>query len=110
MARAISETNRRRTIQANYNEENGITPEGIKKGISDILSSIYEKDYYTVPASPGDDGLDKLPLYEIGGLIEELKKEMKEAAKKLEFERAAEIRDRIKRLRELELGHVGGFS
>jgi len=101
MARAISETNRRRAIQANYNEANGITPEGIKKGISDILSSIYDKDYYTVPVSPGGDELDKLPLHEIGGgLIEELTQEMKEAAKKLEFERAAEIRDRIKRLRE----------
>ena len=47
--RAIGETDRRRRTQMEYNEKNGITPEGIKKSVVDILSSIYEKDYYTVP-------------------------------------------------------------
>lgn len=105
MARAISETNRRRRIQDEYNRSHGITPETIKKGISDTLSSIYEMDYFTVSIGEVRD-LEVSPE-RIPGLIEELTKDMKEAAKRLEFERAAEIRDRIKRLRELEIRYLG---
>jgi excinuclease UvrABC helicase subunit UvrB len=105
MARAIGETNRRRRIQDEYNKSHGITPETVKKGISDTLSSIYEMDYFTV--STGDVRDLEVSPERIPGLVEELTKEMKEAAKKLEFERAAEIRDRIKRLRELEIKYAG---
>ncbi|MGE5444683.1 MAG: excinuclease ABC subunit UvrB [Ignavibacteriales bacterium] len=105
MARAIGETNRRRRIQDEYNKSHGITPETVKKGISDALSSIYEMDYFTV--STGDVRDLEVSPERIPGLVEELTKEMKDAAKKLEFERAAEIRDRIKRLRELEVKCAG---
>ncbi|MER3446802.1 MAG: excinuclease ABC subunit B [Candidatus Dadabacteria bacterium] len=105
MARAIGETNRRRRIQDEYNKSHGITPETIKKGISEVLSSIYETDYFTVSTDEVRD-LEVSPE-RIPGLIEGLTKEMKEAAKNLEFERAAEIRNRIKRLRELEVKYVG---
>src|SRR5579885_3507669 len=105
MARAIGETNRRRRIQDEYNKSYGITPETVKKGISDALSSIYEMDYFTV--STGDVRDLEVSPERIPGLVEELTKEMKEAAKRLEFERAAEIRDRIKRLRDIEVKYAG---
>jgi excinuclease ABC subunit B len=105
MARAIGETNRRRGIQDEYNKSYGITPETVKKGISDALSSIYEMDYFTV--STGDVRDLEVSPERIPGLVEELTKEMKDAAKRLEFERAAEIRDRIKRLRDIEVKYAG---
>ncbi|MCA9759860.1 MAG: excinuclease ABC subunit B, partial [Candidatus Eisenbacteria bacterium] len=61
MARAISETERRRAIQQKYNEENGITPQSIKKSVTDILSTIYEADYYTVPLETVNEDLDVPP-------------------------------------------------
>jgi excinuclease ABC subunit B len=106
MARAISETDRRRRIQEKYNEEQGITPKSIEKGISDILSWIYNADYFTVATGEQNDLLEA-PPGKIAGMIESLTKEMKEAAKKLDFERAAQIRDKIKGLRELELKYIG---
>jgi excinuclease ABC subunit B len=106
MARAISETDRRRHIQEKYNEERGITPKSVEKGISDILSSIYDADYFTVATGETSDVL-KVPPEQIAGMVENLTKEMKEAAKKLDFERAAQIRDKIKGLRELELKYLG---
>ncbi len=106
MARAISETDRRRHIQEKYNKERGITPKSIEKGISDILSWIYNADYFAVATGEQNDVLE-VPPGKIAGMIESLTKEMREAAKKLDFERAAQIRDKIKGLRELELKYLG---
>ncbi len=98
--RAISETPRPRKLQEEYNRRNKITPTTVKKTISDALHSIYEKDYFTVPAEGG--GTD-VPPEQIGATIEKLRKEMLGAAKNMEFEKAAELRDRIRTLREKEL-------
>ena len=99
MKRAIDETNRRRKIQESYNKKHKITPTSIKKEITSIFESVYEADYVTVDkvseriADYGDfDHLDDI--------IRELEKEMNQAAKELSFERAAEIRDQIKALKQ----------
>lgn len=102
MNQAISETNRRRRIQEYYNKTHGITPQSIKKSIRDILSSIYEADYFTVPVV-SEAKEEYISLKEIPSRIEKLKREMMEAARRLEFERAAELRDRIHRLEEMAL-------
>ncbi|RLB00037.1 MAG: hypothetical protein DRG55_07010, partial [Deltaproteobacteria bacterium] len=104
MARAIQETERRRRIQAEYNRLNGITPETVKKQITDLLSSIYEADYWTVPVVRELEA-EYLSPQELLQRISALKRQMKEAASRLEFERAAELRDRIKALEELFLQH-----
>ena len=104
MEAAIRETRRRRKLQEEYNRRHGITPETIKKQIPDLLASIYEADYYTVPVVRELEE-EYLSPKEIPALIEQLRKEMKEAASRLEFERAAELRDRIKRLQEILLTH-----
>ena len=93
MRGAIDETNRRRKIQEEYNEKNGITPESIKKRVGDIIE-IGKK------AKPESD--KKLTRLERERMIEELTREMREAARSLEFEKAAYIRDRIKELRNLK--------
>lgn len=96
MQRAIHETSRRRAIQAAYNEEMHIQPESIKSQIKDILSSIYEADYYTVPVAA-----EEVAGYDVSeDTIKQLEAEMKECARRLEFEKAAELRDRIKSVRE----------
>jgi excinuclease ABC subunit B len=102
MDQAILETNRRRKIQEAYNQEHGITPQTVKKSVRNIMASIYEADYLTIPAV-SDVEEAYLPIKEIPAIIQRLKKEMKEAASHLEFERAAEIRDKIHRLEEMEL-------
>ena len=102
MDQAILETNRRRKIQEEYNRVHRITPQTVKKSVRNILDSIYEADYFTVPVV-ADVKEEYLPPRDIPGIIEKLKKEMKGAASRLEFERAAEIRDRIHRLEEREL-------
>jgi excinuclease ABC subunit B len=107
MRQAIGETSRRRQRQLAYNQEHGITPESVKKGIQDVLASIYERDYYTVP-SLDDRAVDYIPREEIPGLVVRLDKEMRAAAKGLEFERAAELRDRIANLERRRLGIVDG--
>jgi len=102
MDQAILETDRRRKIQEAYNQVHRITPQTVKKSVRNILASIYEADYLTIPAvADVEEGY--VPLKEIPAMIQKLKKEMKEAASRLEFERAAEIRDKIHRLEELEL-------
>jgi len=106
MAKAISETDRRRKIQEAYNKEHGITPTSIKKSVTDILSTIYESDYYTVPLEEKDEELEIAPE-KISKTINTLDKEMKEAAKNLEYETAARKRDKIKKLRELEIKYLG---
>jgi len=106
MASAISETDRRRRIQEKYNKENGITPSSIKKSVTDILSTIYEADYYTVPLEKTPEPLD-IPPEKISKTISALEREMKEAARSMEYETAAQKRDQIKRLRELEIKYLG---
>ena len=101
----LTETRRRRAIQQKYNEENNITPETIKKSISNILGSIYEADYVTVAV---ENQTRTLPVKEedLPALIRKLTAEMKLAAKNMEFEKAAELRDEIKELNQilLEMG------
>jgi excinuclease ABC subunit B len=103
MRQTIRETERRRKIQREYNQAHGITPETIKKGIPETLYEISEADYYTVPVA-AEETEDYLPLNEIPGIIRSLEKEMRAAAKELKFEKAAELRDRIKKLKDTELG------
>jgi excinuclease ABC subunit B len=99
---AVSETNRRRSAQNNYNEKHGITPESVKKGISDILESVYEMDYITVDT--GVSGNIELVGNNYQTHIKNLDERMKQAAGNLEFEEAAQIRDEIRRLEAVELG------
>ena len=95
----LDETRRRRRIQQRFNEENNITPESVKKEITDILGSVYEADYVTVSVE------EKLEAYmsgDVPAMIKKLKAEMKQAAKDLDFERAAKIRDEISELSRIE--------
>ncbi|WP_449244977.1 excinuclease ABC subunit UvrB [Desulfobacca acetoxidans] len=101
MQAALKETQRRRQRQRAYNRQHGITPTTIQKGIQDILASVYEKDYVTVAAAQEEPAPYLLPQ-DIPRHLARLKKEMQAAAKKLEFERAAELRDRIKSLESVE--------
>ncbi|OFW35133.1 MAG: excinuclease ABC subunit B [Acidobacteria bacterium RIFCSPLOWO2_12_FULL_67_14] len=106
MKTAISETERRRALQAAYNAEHGITPESVVRQIDDLLSSVYERDY-TVGAGAGD-GPDAFRTQaELDAEIGRLETEMKAAAANLDFERAASLRDRAKALRTRELGLAG---
>ena len=102
MRSAMDETSRRRKIQEEYNKENGITPSTIKSKVKDILSSIYSADYYDTNIA-SESTAEYVAPHEIPGKIKELRKEMDKAARKMEFERAAEIRDEIKKLEELEV-------
>ncbi len=102
MRNAIAETNRRRTVQEVYNKKHNITPQSIKKNIQAALRTVYEEDYFTVPIAAEEEA-EYLSTVDIPRLIEHLEKEMRAAAKKQEFERAAELRDRIKKLREQEM-------
>ena len=102
MAKAMAETDRRRRIQQDYNLRNGITPRSIQKNIDEVLSSVYERDYLDTSrvAEEKDIYLSSDKRRE---RIEALEREMKEAARRLEFEKAAELRDEIRRLRQREL-------
>jgi excinuclease ABC subunit B len=105
MRKAIGETNRRRGKQLAFNEENGITPQSIIKPIEATLVTAYEADYFKMPLN-----LEEFEEYtpeRLAETIARLEQEMREAAKKFEFERAAELRDKIKYLREREL-ELGG--
>jgi excinuclease ABC subunit B len=103
LRRALEETARRRAKQIAWNEEHGITPQTIKRDISDVLQSVYEQDYVTVDAVDGDETAQFVGK-DIGATIAELEKKMRAAAADLEFEDAARLRDEIKRLEALELG------
>jgi len=103
MRQAIDETNRRRAKQLAYNEANSITPQSIVKSVDMKLAAIVEADYVTVPTE------DVLPEKihsedELRQVIAQLETQMREAAKKFEFERAAGLRDRIRALQQHELG------
>ena len=102
MQRAINETNRRRKLQEEFNRQHGITPASIKKSIQDIVGSIFESDYVTVSIA-AEDGQEYISRDDIPKQMKKLQKEMREAAKELEFERAAELRDEIKRLEKIEM-------
>ena len=101
---AIGETTRRRGIQSAYNQEHGITPETITKHLGELLSSVYEADYVGVPEIEETPEERYRSIDEIEKEIKALEKTMREAAKALEFERAAQVRDRIKNLRAREFG------
>ena len=103
---ALDETQRRRTKQLAYNEQNGITPQSIKKNINDIIQSTAEGDYVTIDIGP--DAPAQLSGMDLHAYIGELEQKMKEYAANLEFEDAARIRDEIKRLEEGELLSAGG--
>jgi excinuclease ABC subunit B len=102
MQSCIDETNRRRTLQTEYNKTHHITPQSVKKGLRTILESVEERDYYTIPIA-AEALEDYVPLENIPKLVKKLRKEMLDAAKELNFEKAAELRDRIKRLEDKEL-------
>jgi excinuclease ABC subunit B len=106
MKRAIDETTRRRVTQLRYNQENGIIPQSIIKPIDMSLIAIAEGDYVTVPAEPEESGEDLSPA-DRQKFIEDLERRMREAARKFEFEKAAQLRDRIKHLRTVEVASAG---
>jgi excinuclease ABC subunit B len=102
MKAAIAETDRRREAQVVYNVEHGITPASIVKQIDDVLSSVYERDYMAVPAPEPAPGFRTQA--ELDAHVATLERQMREAAANLDFERAAELRDRAKSLKRRELG------
>ncbi len=99
---AVSETNRRREVQKEYNVKNNITPESIRKEITDVLASVYEADYVTVPLV-AEDVLKYASPDELRKAVRQLRKEMVRAAKELRFEDAARLRDQVKELEEVEV-------
>jgi excinuclease ABC subunit B len=99
----LDETHRRRVRQLAYNEEHGITPETVKKGMGAILGSIEERDYYTPPGAVAEADEEYLAPKDIPKLVKKLRKEMLAAAKALDFENAARLRDRVKKLENMEL-------
>jgi excinuclease ABC subunit B len=101
MEYAIGETERRRAIQEEYNQEHGIIPTTIVKSIDATLVTAYEADYFKVPLE-----LDKFEEYspkQLKETIMQLEADMRNAAKEMKFEQAAEIRDRLKYLKDREL-------
>jgi excinuclease ABC subunit B len=104
MKAAIDETERRRGLQEAYNREHGITPESIKKNLGELLSSVYEADYAGVPEVAEEAEQRWRSVEDIDREVRQLEKQMREAAKALEFEKAAELRDRIRNLRAAEFG------
>jgi excinuclease ABC subunit B len=110
MERAMAETNRRREKQARFNAENGITPESVRKGIADILQSVYERDHVLISTGTVDAGGGFEEAATIGhnfeAVIADLETRMRAAAADLDFEEAARLRDEIKRLRSTELAVI----
>jgi excinuclease ABC subunit B len=106
MNQAIDETNRRRTKQIEYNKENNITPMSIIKSVDMDLARIVEADYVTVPTD--DTELDAATSkikneQQLAEMLQQLETQMREAAKKFEFERAAQLRDRIRSLKQKDI-------
>jgi len=103
MQACIDETERRRKKQLAYNQEHGITPETVKKGMRTILESISEKDYVTPPIVSDEQERYGIELKEIPKLIKKTRKEMLAAAKELDFEKATELRDKIRELEKADI-------
>ncbi len=102
MERALNETKRRQAKQEAFNEEHGITPESVRKGIDDIMKSVYEQDHHDIDL--GVEGANNMVGANIKTHIAALEKQMHSAAADLEFEDAARLRDEIKKLQDRELG------
>jgi len=109
MKKAIEETTRRRRTQVEYNERNGITPQSIIKPVDMSLVAIAEADYVTVPLET-DDEIEQMTPQQREHLLGELEERMREAARKFEFEKAAQIRDRLKALRASAVEGVGAAA
>jgi excinuclease ABC subunit B len=101
MQRAIEETERRRRLQSDFNKKHGITPQSIVKALGSPLVRIYDADYVEIPLAA--EPATKYGVAELPRQIRKLQKEMKQAAERLEFEKAAELRDRIRALANQEL-------
>ncbi len=102
MKAAIEETNRRRAAQERYNHENNITPQSVIKPLDPEMIRIYEGDYYELP-SVAEEAVQYSSAEELEREIQRLELEMREAAKKFEFERAALLRDQVKKLKKMEM-------
>jgi len=102
MKKAMDETNRRRAIQEAYNQDNNITPESIVRPLEMSLASIIEADYTDLTSAEADGIPDFKSQEEIDTFITRLESDMREAAKRFEFEKAAKLRDSIKELRTKE--------
>jgi excinuclease ABC subunit B len=103
MREALGETDRRRVVQEEYNRAHGITPESVRRSIRDLLESVPERDYYTVEVEKAPATQWESPAA-LAAHVTELETAMKDAARRLDFERAAELRDRIKALRKVDIG------
>ncbi|MDB5506088.1 MAG: excinuclease subunit UvrB [Devosia sp.] len=109
MERALAETNRRREKQVAYNLEHGITPQSVRSNIHDIVESVYERDHVTVSIGKDSKGKERIEVgANLQAVLKSLEADMREAATNLEFEKAARIRDEVKRLREMELDTLSG--
>ena len=102
MQACIEVTSRRRQIQQEYNSAHGITPASVKKQIRAILQSVEEHDYVTVPLA-AESAEEYVTVKDIPKLVKKLRKEMLAAAKALDFEKAAGLRDRVRKLEDQEL-------
>jgi excinuclease ABC subunit B len=102
MKKAMDETDRRRAIQEAYNQANGITPESIVRPLEMSLASIVEADYTDLTSEEVDGIPEFKSQEELDAYIAKLENDMREAAKRFEFEKAAKLRDTIKELRTKE--------